>query len=68
MNGPKAGWCEVYGRGSGRRLEGLHRTDTDRPFGKMTTFCGVIVSAVFPAHKAPPEERCKPCSRRSHAP
>ena len=41
-------WCEVYGRGSGQRVPGLHHAHTERPYGQMTTYCGVVVSSVFP--------------------
>ena len=41
-------WCEVTGRGSGVALDGVHHVDTARPYGQMTTFCGVVVSVVVP--------------------
>ncbi len=61
-------WCEVTGRGSGRWLEGIHRVDVERPYGKMTTFCGVVISSAFRAESAHPSRRCRACRRRTSAP
>lgn len=57
-------WCEVTGRGSGRKLDGVHKADVERPYGQMVTFCGVVISAAFPVYRSHPKVRCKPCSRR----
>jgi len=56
-------WCEVTGRGSGERLDDLHRVDTERPVGQLQTFCGVIISAAFRVHHPRPGSLCRPCRR-----
>lgn len=61
-------WYEVTGRGSGVKLDGVHRADVERPFGEMTTFCGVVVSAAFPAYRPRPGELCRACRKRTTAP
>lgn len=61
-------WCEVTGRGSGMALDGVHHVDTARPYGQMTTFCGVVVSVVVPAYRPRPGSTCRACRRRTSAP
>jgi hypothetical protein len=38
-------WYEVTGRGSGKKLDGLHVANVERPYGQMTTGCGVGISS-----------------------
>ncbi len=61
-------WCEVTGRGSGVVLDGVHHADTARPYGKMTTFCGVVVSVVVHVSWPRPGTTCRACRRRTSAP
>ena len=58
-------WAECFGRGSGQRLDGLHKAITDMPYGKMRTFCGVVVSAVYPTWNWMWRrgELCRPCRK-----
>lgn len=58
-----AAWCVVTGKGSGLYLYQLHRVDTDKSFGEMQTFCGVIISAAFEEHHPRPWNLCKACRR-----
>lgn len=57
-------WYEVTGRGSGKKIDGLHVADVGQPYGKMITGCGVGVSAAFHVHHPWPWQRkCKMCRR-----
>jgi hypothetical protein len=61
-------WYEVHGRGSGKKMDGVHRADVERPYGKMTTFCGVGISAAFPVSHPRPGAACRSCRKRTSAP
>ncbi len=61
-------WCVVTGLGSGKYLDGVHRVDVNRPFGKMTTFCGIVISSAFRESRPHPDSQCRVCSRRTSAP
>jgi len=57
-------WYVVRGRGSGLVLPGQHLAHVDRPFGKMETFCGVVISSAFTGGTVRNHgEHCKACKR-----
>jgi hypothetical protein len=58
-------WYEVTGRGSGLTLEEIHHADTNRPYGKMETFCGVHISVAFRVRPPQPKPFCRMCQRAS---
>lgn len=57
-------WYEVTGRGSGRKLDGIHGANTDAPYGEMTTRCGVGISSAFTVtYPKPWQHKCRACRR-----
>lgn len=60
-------WYEVVGRGSGAKLTAVHRVDVERSFGKMSTFCGVVVSVAVRVRPRP-GSHCRSCRKRNGAP
>ena len=49
-------WYEVTGRGSGEKLDGIHVANVERPYGQMSTGCGVGISSAVVVTR-PPEGR-----------
>ena len=56
-------WYEVTGRGSGERLDGIHVANVERPYGQMTSGCGVgISSAVVVTRPRSWQHKCGQCA------
>jgi hypothetical protein len=57
-------WYEVTGRGSGKKMDGLHVAHVDRPYGQMQSGCGVAICAAFPVlHPGRRVVKCRACRR-----
>ena len=60
-------WYEVTGRGSGKKLDGIHVANVDQPYGQMTTGCGVAISSAVVVTRPRPGSTCRACRRSEKA-